>query len=509
MKASKQPNIVVIMADQWAADAVAALGHSAVITPHIDAVVASGATFSNAYCNSPICAPSRAAFTTGTLVRRNRVYDNGSELAASTPTFMHSLRQHGYETVLSGKMHFLGPDQLHGFERRLTTDIYPAGFDWTPDWSRGTYPNQGTSVRRLQEAGVCTWNTQLAYDEETLFRGLERIRQHERSATERALFLCVSFTHPHCPFEITEEYWERYADVKIPQPAVPDGSIAEQHPFEQWIATHHETDRITLSAPQVERARRAYYGMVSYIDDAVGQIDAELQRCGLADDTLFVITSDHGEMLGEHGMWFKRTFYDPSSKVPLIVRWPGRIAAGKRIDEVVSLVDLAATFVDVATSTEAHEDAALGERSQWTTDGESLVSLLVATDPDWKDEAIIEYFSEGTLHPLVAIRRGRFKYVHVHTCEPLLFDLVDDPHELDNIAARPENAELVASLRQAALGDLDLAVLEADILRSQQERLFVRFAQEKGEHPSWDYQPVFDASRQYVRRRRNHGRTVP
>lgn len=195
-----RPNIVIVMMDQLAHDAIAALGHSAVVTPHLDALVRSGVTFENAYCNAPICASSRASFMTGKLVRHTGVYDNGSELSAAAPTLLHHLNRVGYTTVLSGKMHFNGPDQLHGFQERLTTDLSPAGFLLTPDWRRGAYPNPGTSVERLRYGPVRDWTLQLAYDEEVLHAALARLRQLREE--NEPFFLCASFAHPHDPFQV-------------------------------------------------------------------------------------------------------------------------------------------------------------------------------------------------------------------------------------------------------------------------------------------------------------------
>jgi choline-sulfatase len=131
-----RPNVLILMADQLTAFALPAYGNRVAKTPHIDALAAAGVVFDSFYCNSPLCAPSRYSFLAGRLPAAIGAYDNAAEMHADIPTFAHYLRGAGYRTVLSGKMHFCGPDQLHGFEERLTTDIYPADFGWTPDWSR-------------------------------------------------------------------------------------------------------------------------------------------------------------------------------------------------------------------------------------------------------------------------------------------------------------------------------------------------------------------------------------
>ena len=142
-------NVLLIMADQFATDMIRGISGANVITPNLDALCLAGAAFTNCYTPNPICAPARACLSTGMLGSKMGVYDNASAFPSELPTFAGLMRQGGYRTILSGKMHYIGPDQLHGFEERLTTDIYPSGFNWTPDWTRGIYPNSGTSVKRL------------------------------------------------------------------------------------------------------------------------------------------------------------------------------------------------------------------------------------------------------------------------------------------------------------------------------------------------------------------------
>ena len=217
-----QPNILMIMADQLPARAVGAYGHPLVRTPNMDALAREGTAFTSAYTNCPICAPARASMATGLYVSRIGAYDNGADFPSSTPTFMHHLRRAGYTVWLSGKAHFIGPDQMHGFERRLTPEIYPSSFVWTPDWTRGAYPNPGTAVDQLREAGPCTWSLQLDYDELVSFRALEALRELARRGREgRPFFLCASYTHPHEPFITTREWWDLYDHRAIDMPAVP------------------------------------------------------------------------------------------------------------------------------------------------------------------------------------------------------------------------------------------------------------------------------------------------
>ena len=488
------PNILFIMADQLSARATGgAYGHPLVRTPHLDALAAQGTVFDAAYCNSPICGPSRASLCTGQHIDRIGAWDNGTDFPASQPTFLHHLRRAGYETALSGKMHFVGPDQLHGFERRLTPEIYPSSFTWTPDWRRGAYANPGTAADQLAEAGVCDWGMQLDYDEEVSFRALEALRDLARRQDEgRPFFLCASYTHPHDPFTITQPWWDVYDHAEIDLPGAPVQDLAQMHPYDQWLQIHHMIDVYPPEDESIRNARHAYYGMVSYFDHQVGRLVSELERLGMADNTIIVVTSDHGEMLGEHGMWFKRTYFDSSTRVPLIVRGPGVEQAVRRAD-TVSLVDLAPSFLEMAQLPDLQQTTA-------HLDGDSLWPMLQGEDVDWKDVAISDYCSEGVCQPMRMVVGGGWKYVYVHDESPQLFDLSNDPDELDNRIDDPAAASALARLKAVAHDGWDPAAIREAVLVSQQRRRWINESWEEGERPAWDVQPAFDAREQYVRK---------
>ena len=216
------PHILLIMADQLSARALPSYGNRTSLAPNLTRLGDSGVVFERALCASPLCVPSRASLITGLLPSRTGAFDNAGELPAGAPTLAHRLRVRGYRTVLIGKMHFIGPDQLHGFEERPMTDVYPAGFDWIPDWEledreRLPWYHDLSSVVR---AGPVSATLQLAYDEEVLERACHAIA--EAGADPRPLLLVVSFTHPHDPYEVPSEHWLRYDGVTIDPPTFPD-----------------------------------------------------------------------------------------------------------------------------------------------------------------------------------------------------------------------------------------------------------------------------------------------
>ncbi|MEW6359693.1 MAG: choline-sulfatase [Planctomycetota bacterium] len=488
-----RPNILMIMADQLPAATIGAYGHPIVKTPHMDRLAERGILFENCYTNCPLCAPARAAMCTGKLVGKIGAFDNGTELPAQIPTFLHHLRRAGYETILSGKMHFIGPDQLHGFERRLTTDIYPSFFNWTPDWRKGVYANPGTSVSQLAETGLCTWNLQLDYDEEVQFRALECLRDLARRQNGgRPFFLCASYTHPHDPWLITRKYWDRYDHDEIDMPAAPAVPMEDMHPFDRWLQIHHMVDKFPPTDEMIRTTRHAFYGMIAYFDEKVGELLDEMDRLGLAENTIVLLTSDHGEMMGEHGMWFKRTFFDWSARIPFLAAWPGRWPGGRRAKGVISLVDLFPTILDIASLDDLGEVAA-------TVDGNSFSNLLEADDPAWKDYAISEYYGEGVIQAGRMLRKGRHKYIYVHEEAPRLFDMEADPNELNDLAGAPEAADVETEMRALILKDWDVERIEAEVMRSQQDRFAIKEAVGEDHTNLWDFQPPFDARQQYVR----------
>ncbi|MBJ7467388.1 MAG: sulfatase-like hydrolase/transferase, partial [Rhodoferax sp.] len=184
-----QPNILLVMADQLAVPTLPFHGHPLVQTPHLSRLAAQGVVFDSAYCNFPICAPSRVSMLTGRLPHAVGAYDNAAEFPSATPTMAHYLQHAGYRTILCGKMHFIGADQLHGFDERLTTDIYPADFAWTPDWRKGpAYRPTGVSMRPVLEAGPCVRSMQIDYDDEVEYKGAQCLYDLARSPQDKPFF---------------------------------------------------------------------------------------------------------------------------------------------------------------------------------------------------------------------------------------------------------------------------------------------------------------------------------
>jgi choline-sulfatase len=484
---AKQPNILILMADQLSAPILSAYGGKVAKTPHIDALAAGGVVFESAYCNSPLCAPSRYAFMSGRLPSVTGGYDNSAEFAAQTPTFAHYLRDAGYLTILTGKMHFCGPDQLHGFEERLTTDIYPADFGWTPDWTRFSerldwYHNMDS----VTQAGPCLRTNQIDFDEEVVFTAKRKLYDIARGGDERPFCMVVSMTHPHDPFTIPQPWWDRYSDAEIDLPRVLERA---EDPHSRRIRHVVGLDMCEPSEAQVLASRHAYYGGCSYVDDNIGQVLGALNETGLADNTIVIVIADHGEMLGERGLWYKMNFFEAACRVPLIVHAP-RLFAPRRVTACVSLIDLLPTLAEFA-----HD----GDVPAYATplDGKSLLPHL--TGGVGPAQVLGEYLAEGAVAPIVMIRRGAYKFIHCPVDPDQLYDLTADPDELTNLAADPVHAETVQAFRHEVAQRWDIEQLKADVIDSQTRRRFVAAALRQGAQTGWDHQPIRDAGQLYMR----------
>jgi len=310
--ADASPNILFIQTDQLTAFALSAYGNTYCQTPHLDRLAHEGVVFETAYCNFPLCAPSRYSMAAGQLASRIGAYDNAVEFTATIPTYAHYLRAAGYQTCLAGKMHFVGPDQLHGFEERLTPDIYPADFSWAPNWEnegqRDTSDTTGVTI-----SGACLDSVQLQYDNLVQKKAIDKLDVIANGTDKRPFFLQVSYTHPHDPYLCMPEHWDRYEGFDVPMPAIGAQSADWHDVHSRRILAQHSMLDYQFRQEDIERARRAYYGSVSYIDDFVGELLARLKKLTLSENTIVVFTSDHGEMLGERGMWFKKTFFEPAN----------------------------------------------------------------------------------------------------------------------------------------------------------------------------------------------------
>ncbi|NNC80412.1 MAG: choline-sulfatase [Acidimicrobiales bacterium] len=484
---SSTPNILLIQVDQLTASFLPAYGNTIAKTPNIDDLAEQSAVFDSAYTNFALCAPSRFSMLSGQLASEVGAYDNGAEFTSAIPTFAHYLKAAGYHTSLVGKMHFIGPDQLHGYQERLTTDIYPSTFVWTGDWNEPK-EQHSNDARSFTNAGPVTRNVQMDYDEEVLHRARRKLFDLARSVgvdDDQPWHVTVSFTHPHDPYQCRPEDWNRYDtdDIDLPRVSEP----ADPDPYSARLARQYGLDQTQPTADQVRDARHGYYGSVSYVDNLVGKLMHTLRETQLDGNTVVVFTTDHGDMLGERGLWYKRNFFEAASRIPLMVSWPGSITPA-RINSNASLVDLLPTFLDLATTggspVEPVEELA----------GHSLLPLLDSGDGDGADVVFGENLSEGATAPILMVKRGSMKYVW-SGCDPAqLFDLSADPDELTNVAGDSEVATTEAELHAMVHARWNVEDLARQIAASQKRRAFMRQLYSDGGIPDWRFTPADQAT---------------
>ena len=320
---------------------------------------------------------------------------------------------------------------MHGFEERLTTDVYPADFGWTPDYRKPGeridwwYHNMGS----VTGAGVGEISNQLEYDDEVAYEAVRKIYDLGRRKEDRPFILTVSFTHPHDPYVARKKYWDLYEGCEHLQPSIPaiDYDALDKH--SKRLMDANDWRKFDVTEENIRDSRRAYFANISYLDDKIGEIFEALDGVGMSDDTIVLLLSDHGDMLGERGLWFKMSFFEGSSRVPLMVAAP-QMTPGL-VETPVSTMDVTPTLAELA-------GIDLSEILPWT-DGESLISIAAGNARE--KPVRIEYAAEGSDAPLVCLREGRFKYTHCELDPPQLFDLEADPHETTNLADDPAHAE--------------------------------------------------------------------
>jgi len=491
----EKPNIVLFMVDQLTSFVLNSYGGQVCKTPHIDSLAAKGMVFDNAYCPYPLCAPSRFGMMAGRLPSKIGAYDNGAEFTASTPTFAHYLRLNGYYTCISGKMHFVGPDQYHGFEERLTTEIYPADMSWTPDADFRDYNKDEeraytfgvSTIDTVRDAGPVARSMQIDYDEDVVHHAVREIYTRARSEDDRPFMLTVSLTQPHDPYVTTQKYWDLYNDEDIDEARVAAIPVDERDAHSQSLFYHYGQDKCELSDSDYRNARRGYYGMISYVDDLFGKLMHAIEDSGFSDNTVVIFSSDHGDMIGERGMWFKKTLFNPAIQVPLIVSHP-QYKPGRQTAPV-SLLDIFPTLLDIAKIGK--------DEVQNPLDGSSLYPAICGESIS--HPVFAEHIDGGTAAPRVCIRQGDLKLTLSRAYPTQLFDLAKDPLELNNLAGtgHPAESELVA----LAESTWPLDTLLDDVVQSQKNRKLIDNALSIGREEKWDFTPrPLTQNTNYVRR---------
>jgi choline-sulfatase len=423
-------------------------------TPTLDGLIAQGAHFESTYCQMPLCSPSRIAMLSGRHSHRCGAWGNGSILPPEIPTFAEQLGQHGYATCTVGEMHLGGSRQLAGFQHRPYGDFGgPCGHQPDP-----LVLSETDSMRsRTVDAGLSQVPESLLQEQMVARESTTWLREQRHRDPQQPWLLYASFSRPHFPLTAPKRHFDRYYPEGVTPPRVRRTGDSADHSMTLGAIAGFRTDQI--GEEEMMKARAAYFASVDFLDEILGDFLAVLARDGLLDNTVIIYTSDHGELCGEHGLFWKNTWHEASARVPLIVSLPehrsGDLAASA-ISTPVSLADLYPTLCGLSDTPPA--DDLDGIDLSPVLRGEACPALEAR--PGVITESLARRWGEGTEFRMV--RSQRYKYVAFRGCEDLAFDLREDPDEQVNLAAtaKGEVAEELARLRDAVLEDFSFDKVE-------------------------------------------------
>jgi choline-sulfatase len=455
----KPTNLLIIMSDEHNPKIIGCSGHPVVKTPNIDALAAAGTRFSSAYTTSPVCVPARAAFAIGKYVHQIGYWDNADAYDGAIPSWHHRLRERGHHVASIGKLHFRGQEgDDYGFsEIQIAMQIIEGKGDLM-GLVRSDLPERGLSwkIAKLAGPGETPYT---AYDRDICTRAQIWLREEAPRHRDRPWVLFVSFVCPHFPLVAPAEFYYRYTPEQVQLPKQYRADERPRHPYVRDYASSFIYDRY-FDPEKLSKAIRAYYGLVSFVDDNIGKILRVLDETGLTEGTRVMYTSDHGDNLGARGLWGKSTMYEEVAGVPLIVRGPD-IPAGRQVATPASHVDTYPFIMQCAG--EDHPEMYDGHP------GHSLMALAGGLQPE--RSVLSEYHGMGSTTAAFMIRHGRYKYVHYVAYPPQLFDLDADPDELSDLAEDAAYATVLAECRERLYRICDPAEVDARAKKRQAELL--------------------------------------
>ena len=454
------PNILWICTDQQRFDTIGALGNPHIRTPNLDRLVAEGVAFNRAYCQSPICTPSRASFLTGHYPSTVHGCMNGNDVwADAAPLVTHLLAESGYDCGLAGKLHLAGahgrvePRGEDGYRvfhwSHDPRDLWPEGHAYA-EWLRGQGHDPDYMIHHPAETPPELHQTSWCTD-----RAIDFITE----TRDRPWLMSVNVFDPHAPFDPPQSYLDHYDPADLPPPHYRPSDLESQARLTGIDFQNPGRDPESFQAREI---KAAYYAMIELIDDNVGRLLDTLEQSGQREQTMIIFMSDHGEMLGDHGLLLKGCrFYEGLVRVPLIFSWPGQFAQNLISEALVELTDIAPTLLEVAGVEPPEQPVPMK--------GRSLVPILTEAAPpnQHRDRVRCEYYHalttggrpnfEGSYASM--LRDDRYKLVIYHGHEMgELFDLVTDPFEFDNLWDDPTYAEVRFRLLKQSFDDLAFAV---------------------------------------------------
>ena len=441
----RRPNIFVIMSDEHNHRIAGCYGNKLVRTPYLDGLAERGVVFEDAYCNSPLCVPSRLAFTTGKYVHRVSAWNNACSLPSDDfPALPRILNAAGYESFLCGKQHYAS-DRRYGFieiggnmnNGVMTGRVARRAAD-------DTTVNVAAGRARAADFHTGDESSILGHDRRVTAGVLEFLSQRGRS--EKPFFLFAGYLAPHFPLTVPENRYRNYQG-KVAMPVIPEGffdTMPLNYKHLRWGFGVTEYD-----ADITRRGRELYHGLTEWVDNEIGTVLAALRKSPFGEDTVVIYTTDHGENMGEHGLWWKNCVYEQAAHIPMLVSWPARWAGGQRRRGACSMVDLVKTIADVG-----------GANVPGDWNGNSMAPWLDDPKTRWRDLAVSQYYAHNICSGYAMLRTGDWKYVYhaspdsQHPAERELYNLKADAMEFDNLARRPGQEERIRTMHAVLLKEL-------------------------------------------------------
>ena len=452
----KARNLLVIMSDEHNPTVLGCAGHPVIHTPNLDALAARGTRFTSAYTTSPVCIPARAGFACGKYIHQIGYWDNADAYDGAAPSWHHLLRESGHRVASVGKLHFRLAGEDHGFsEEIIPMHIYQGKGDLL-GLIRDDMPQRGNSKKMIAMAGPGE-STYTFYDKDICSRAQVWLQEEATRKHAKPWVLFVSFVAPHFPLTAPPEHYYRYWRQELPMPKLYAREQRPKHPYIVDYGRNFNYDDYFESPADVKKALSGYFGLVSYLDENIGKVLGALRATGLADETVVMYTSDHGDNLGARGLWGKSTMYEEIAGVPFLLAGPG-IPAGKVVDTPVSHVDAFPTLMELA-----------GENMPAGFPGVSLVKVAEGFKPE--RNVMSEYHGMGSSTGAFAVRVGKWKYVHYAKYGPQLFDLEKDPDETRDLAEDPVCAKVLEQCRSALYAICDPQEVDRRARKRQAELL--------------------------------------
>ncbi len=456
MSSTAPPNVLFLLSDEhsyrFMSDHHDAAMAEPCHTPTLDSLKQSGSAFNTTYCQMPLCTPSRMCMLSGKEVQNCGAWENGSVLDPDLPTLPKSFAKAGYTTALVGKMHFGGNLQFHGFQHRPYGDVTGnAGHQEDLETAESLKHVDATPIqKRTLHVGDLMMPESQLQEQIVVRETISFLREQTAANPEKPWFCCASFSRPHFPLHAPKRHMKKYWPKGVTEPKVRRTGDSFDHPMTQGMRKGFDADRI--EGDELAKARAAYFACVDYLDEILGDLLVTLEKDGLLDNTIIVYTSDHGEMAGEHGVWWKNSWHEASSRVPLIVQTPTQRKQQDKPHQVntpVSLADLFPTLCGLA-----------GIDCPDGLDGMDLShAVTTGQEPDRgyiHCDVLYDRWGKGTSFRMV--RDGQYKYIAFGEAPELLFDLDADPFEQHNLArsATGEVAQVLEKLRQHVKQTIDL-----------------------------------------------------